>query len=143
MAGTTGEDETSKRTDPPFAALAVTPGGEVWDYRVIPDRNGRVTTTAVLEMLYERIDCRTIAVVRLTPKISMWLDEEGAMKPKLRVNQLASYIAARLGFAFELFVGVVMFTGAVDRRGSMEPLSDEARETIASLVAELRSIPGS
>ena len=142
MAGTPRDDRNPERKDLPFAALAVMPGGEMWDYRVIPDMDGRVTTTAVLEMLYERIDCRTVAVVRLTPEISMWLDGEGSMKPKLRVNQLASYIATRLGFAFELFVGVVMFTGAVDRRGDMEPLSDEARETIVSLVAELRSIPG-
>lgn len=143
MGGAQQRDETPQGQDPPFAAVAVMPGGEVWDYRVLPDKDGRVTTSAVLKMLYERIDCRTIAVVRLTPEISMWVDEEGAMKPRLRVNQLASYIATRLGFAFELFVGVVMFTGGTDHHGDVESLSSSARETIASLVAELRSIPES
>ncbi|MBB4910566.1 hypothetical protein [Actinophytocola algeriensis] len=65
--------------------------------------------------------------MRLTPEISMWVDEDGAMQPEWRVNQLASYISTGLGRAFELFVGVSMFTGGIDHRGNLEPLSCGAR----------------
>ena len=136
-------DENDREHASSFAALAVTPHGEVWDYQVLPDSDGRVTTRTVLEVLHEGIDGQAIAVVRLTPEISMWVDEDGSMKPERRVNQLASYVATRLGRAFELFVGVAVFTGGVDRRGNLEPLSGGARATIVSLIDELRSMPGS
>jgi hypothetical protein len=90
ITGTKRDLKNHEREDPPLAALAVTPGGEVWDYRVIPDVDGHVATTAVRELPYERIGCRNHRRVRLTPEISIWLDGEGAMKPKLRVNQPTS-----------------------------------------------------
>lgn len=70
----------------------------------------------------------------------MWLDDEGALKPESRVNQLASYIATRFGLPFQLYLGTAVFTGGPDVRGNTTPLSKPARETLLGLVDELRSI---
>jgi uncharacterized protein DUF3846 len=130
-------------TDTPIDLVAVTPHGGVWDYSVGPNDAGRVTTEAVLGMLHELINCSAVDVVRLAPEIDMWVDDEGALKPRLRVNQLASYIATRFGFPFQLYIGVVVFTGGPDADGNTTSLSKPAREAIEFLINELRSIPGS
>ncbi|MBB4910565.1 hypothetical protein [Actinophytocola algeriensis] len=42
--------------------MAVTPSSEVWDYQVLPDGDGRVTTRTDLDVLHEGIDGQAIAV---------------------------------------------------------------------------------
>jgi hypothetical protein len=129
-------------TDASIDLLVVTPAGEVRDYVVEPTGNvWRTRTHAVLHALYAQIGCTAVDVVRLAADVDMWVDEEGALMPHLRVNQLASYIATRFGYPFQLYVGVVVFSGSADRRGDTTSLSRASRETLLALIAELRSIP--
>lgn len=128
-------------SDAPVDLLVVTPGDGVWDYTVEPDEAGRVTARAVLAMLYELINCTAVDVVALSPEIDMWVDDEGALKPQLRINQLASYIATRFGFPFQLYIGTVVFSGGPDAQGDTTPLGKPARDSLMTLIDELRSIP--
>jgi hypothetical protein len=120
--------------------LVVTPSGQVWDHSVTPDETGRVSTRAVLEMLYDLIGCTAVDVVRLSPEFDMWIDDEGALKPQVRVNQLTSYIATRFGYPFQLYLGVAVFSGGVNDEGDTMSLSKPARDTLLALIDELRSI---
>lgn len=128
-------------TDAPVDLLVVTPAGEVRDYIVEADASGLVTSRGILEALYEQIGCTKVDVVALSPEIDMWVDDEAALKPQLRVNQLASYIATRFGFPFQLYIGTVVFSGGPDARGNTTPLGRPAHDRLMALIDELRSIP--
>jgi hypothetical protein len=129
-------------TDSPIDLLVVTPAGEVRDYVVEPTGNvWKTRTHAVLRALYDQIGCTAVDAVGLAADVDMWVDDEGALKPQLRVNQLASYIATRYGLPFQLYVGTVVLAGGPDDDGNTTSLSKSARETLLALVAELRSIP--
>lgn len=127
--------------DAPVDLLVVTPAGDVEDYVVEADPGGLVTARGILEALYDQIGCTTVDVVALSPEIDMWVDDEGALKPQLRVNQLASYIATRHGLPFQLYVGTVVFSGGPDSRGDTTFLGKPARDRLMALIDELRSIP--
>jgi hypothetical protein len=130
-------------TDSPINLLVVTPAGEVRDYVVDPTGNvWRTRTHAVLHALYDQIGCTTVDVVRLAPDVDMWVDDEGALKPPLRVNQLASYIATRHGLPFQLYVGTVVFAGGPDEDGNTTSLSKPAHDRFVALIEELRGIRG-
>lgn len=129
------------KTNIPVDLLVVTPAGEVRDYVVEADAGGLVTSRGILEALYDQIGCITVDVVSLSPEVDMWVDDEGALKPPLRVNQLASYIATRHGLPFQLYVGTVVFSGGSDTEGNTMPLGKPARDQLMSLINELRSIP--
>jgi uncharacterized protein DUF3846 len=128
-------------TDSPTDLLVVTPAGEVRDFVVEVDPGGLVTSRGILEALYDQIGCTHVDVVALSPEIDMWIDDEGALKPQLRVNQLASYIATRFGLPFQLYVGTVVFAGGPDGDGNTTSLGKPARDRFMALTDELRSIP--
>jgi hypothetical protein len=121
--------------------LVVTPAGEVKDCSLSSSEGEWPTARAVLETLYDQIGCTTVDVVALSPEIDMWVDDEGALKPQLRVNQLASYIATRFGLPFQLYVGTAVFTGGPDAKGATTSLGQPARKSLITLIDELRSIP--
>ena len=123
--------------------LVVTPVGEVRDHSV-PARGTRlITTSNVLQALHELIGCSSVDVVRLTPEIDMWVDDEGLLGAHLpRINQLASYIATRLGFPFQLYAGTAVFSGGVDEAGYTRSLSKAAWQELLDLIDELRGITG-
>lgn len=125
----------------PVDLLVVTPAGEVRDYIVIANTSGLVTARSILEALYDQIGCTTVDVVALSPEIDMWVDDEGALKPRVRVNQLASYIATRFDLPFQLYVGTVVFSGGPNTEGNATPLGKSARVRLLALIDELRSIP--
>jgi hypothetical protein len=54
---------------------------------------------------------------------------------------LASYIATRFGYPFQLCAGIAVFSGGADQAGYMLPLGKAARQELLDLIAELRSIP--
>jgi hypothetical protein len=125
----------------PVDLLVVTPAGEVKDYVVEADAGGVVTSRSVLEALYDQIGCTTVDVVALSPEIDMWVDDEGALKPQVGINQLASYIATRFGLSFQLYVGTAVFSGGPDAEGATRPLGKPERDRLMALIDELRSIP--
>jgi hypothetical protein len=123
--------------------LVVTPAGEVRDHSVPTGETRLITASNVLQALYELIGCSSVDVLRLTPEIDMWVDDEGLLQAHPpRINQLASYIATRLGFPFQLYAGTAVFSGGVDEAGYTWSLSKAARQTLIDLVDELRGISG-
>jgi hypothetical protein len=129
-------------TSAPIDLLVVTPDGEVRDHVVLPGTTKLITASNVLQALYELIGCSMVEVVRLTPEIDMWVDEEGALRDRPRINQLASYIATRFGYPFQLYVGTAVFTGGVDRAGYTLSLGSSARQVLLELIDGLRRMPG-
>lgn len=130
-------------SNPPIDLLVVTPDGEVRDEVVPAGETWLITASSVLQALYEQIGCAAVDVVRLSPDTDMWVDDEGLLTARPRINQLASYIATRFGRPFQLYVGTVVFTGGADKAGYTLPLSPAARQVLMDLIDELRSIPGS
>lgn len=120
--------------------LVVTPAGEVRDYTVPAGETRLITAGSVLQALYELIDCAAVDVVRLTPEIDMWVDDEGLLRAQ-RINQLASYIATRFGLPFQLYVGTAVFSGGADGAGYTRSLGQAARRALIELITELRSLP--
>lgn len=121
--------------------LVVTPAGEVEDDIVPAGQTRLITASTVLEHLYQLIGCSSVDVVRLTPQIDMWIDDEGLLKPHPpSINQLSSYIATRLGFPFQLCAGTAVFSGGVDQAGYTLPLGKPARQELLDLIDELRGI---
>ncbi len=72
----------------------------------------------MLQALCELIGCSTVDVVRLTPEIDMWVDDEGLLEARPGINQLASYVATWFGRPYQLYVGTVVFSGGVDQAGN-------------------------
>lgn len=123
--------------------LVITPAGEVRDHTVPAGETRLATASNVLQALYELIGCSSVDVVRLTPEIDMWVDDEGLLRTHTpRINQLASYIATRFGFAFQLYAGTAVFSGGVDKGGYTRSVGQEARKALLDLVDELRGISG-
>jgi hypothetical protein len=130
-------------THPDIDLLVVTPDGEVRDEVVPAGETRLVTASSVLQALYEQIGCAAVDVVRLAPDTDMWVDDEGLLRARPRINQLASYIATRFGRPFQLYAGTVVFTGGADQACYTLPLSQPARQVLLGLINGLRSIRGS
>jgi hypothetical protein len=123
--------------------LVITPAGELRDHSVPAGESRLITASNVLQALYELIGCSSVDVVRLTPEIDMWVDDEGLVKAHPpRINQVASYIATRFGFPFQLYAGTAVFSGGADKAGYTLPLSAAARQALTDLVDELHGISG-
>jgi hypothetical protein len=130
-------------SSPAIDLLVVTPDGEVRDHAVPAGETRLITASSVLQALYEQIGCSSVDVVRLSPDTDMWVDDEGLLTARPRINQLSSYIATRFGYPFQLYAGTAVFTGGADQAGYTLPLSQPARQALLDLIDELRGIPGS
>lgn len=91
-----------------------------------------------LELMYSRLNCFAVDVVRLTRTLDMWIDDEGAFTGE--VNPLASDFAASFGFVFQPYFGTVMLTGGVDRSGDTVGLSDAQVTMLKARLTDLGAL---
>jgi hypothetical protein len=120
--------------------LAVTPSGEVHHCTVSVGDSPGTTSMSLLHSLYRIIGCSTVDAVGLTPEIDTWVDGEGRLRAWL-VNQVASYIATRLGRPFQLYVGAAVFTGGPRHSRRHPDARHAARQALLDLIHELRGTP--
>ncbi|WP_249354715.1 DUF3846 domain-containing protein [Rhodococcus sp. USK13] len=77
------------------------------------------------------IGCRWFDVVRLSPDLDMWIDDEGAVMADAQVNVVATEIARAYGAFWQPFCGVVVFA-AHDRHGETVGLSEPVKDALLS-----------
>lgn len=75
------------------------------------------------------IGCRWFDVVRLTPDLDMWVDDEGAIQADAQVNLMATAIARAHGAIWQPFCGAVVFA-AHDGNGATVGLSDAQKDAL-------------
>ncbi|MFI1004946.1 DUF3846 domain-containing protein [Streptomyces galbus] len=80
------------------------------------------STGDTLSTLYREICCLSIAVVDLSPELSMWLDDEGMTKNRA-VNIPALRIYALSAPIHQSYHGTAVFTGGPDARGDTKGLT--------------------
>ncbi|MEV6617328.1 DUF3846 domain-containing protein [Streptomyces sp. NPDC051051] len=80
------------------------------------------STGDTLSTLYREIDCTSIAVVDLSPEVSMWLDDEGMLKNS-PVNIPALTLYALSAPVHQPYHGTAVFTGGPDTRGDTKGLT--------------------
>ncbi|MGA5208047.1 DUF3846 domain-containing protein [Streptomyces variegatus] len=80
------------------------------------------STGDTLSTLYREIDCTSIAVVDLSPEVSMWLDDEGMLKNS-PANIPALTLYAISAPVHQSYHGTAVFTGGPDARGDNKGLT--------------------
>ncbi|MEU1854298.1 DUF3846 domain-containing protein [Streptomyces sp. NPDC019990] len=80
------------------------------------------STGDTLSTLYREINCTSIAVVDLSPEVSMWLDDEGMLKAS-PVNIPALQLYAISAPVHQSYHGTAVFTGGPDARGNTKGLT--------------------
>ncbi|MGB8381208.1 MAG: DUF3846 domain-containing protein [Dermatophilaceae bacterium] len=81
--------------------------------------------------IQELIGCGTVEVRQLATDLTMWLDEEAALRP---VPPELNRAAMRIGAAFgdpRRFVGTVIYGGGPGRRGDTTSLADTRLSELA------------
>ncbi|MFJ5120837.1 DUF3846 domain-containing protein [Kitasatospora sp. NPDC088548] len=82
------------------------------------------------------LECHRADVVRLTPAMDMWIDDEGyGVEP---VNRPATALARRFGFIYQQYHGPALLAG-YDDQGETVPLTPD---TLDALRRTLASMPG-
>lgn len=92
-----------------------------------------------LHDFYRELRCRTVDVVRLSPDLDMWVDDEGAIMMDPEVNHASTAIAHLHGHDGQPYFGPALFTGGADEAGDSVGLSEamaEQLETWAATVHE-------
>ncbi|RYD13995.1 MAG: DUF3846 domain-containing protein [Lysobacteraceae bacterium] len=77
------------------------------------------------------IGCRWFDVVRLSPDLDMWIDDEGATLADAQVNVVATAIARAYGAIWQPFCGVAVFA-AHDRHGETVGLPEPVKDALLS-----------
>ncbi|MYS39657.1 uncharacterized protein DUF3846 [Streptomyces sp. KhCrAH-43] len=91
-----------------------------------------------LQTLYRAIDCRAVDVADITPTLSMWVDDEGAING-CRVNVPATHLFQAHGTPRQAYFGNAVFTGGTDSRGDTLGLTQDQLLTL--VVAVLDGLP--
>jgi hypothetical protein len=92
------------------------------------DLGARESTGAAIRTA---IGCRWFDVVRLSPDLDMWIDDEGAVLADAQVNVVATAIARAYGAIWQPFCGVAVFA-AHDRHGETVGLSERVKDALLS-----------
>ncbi|UUA11615.1 MULTISPECIES: DUF3846 domain-containing protein [Streptomyces] len=79
-------------------------------------------STDNLNTLYCEIGCTSIAAVDLSPKVCMWLDDEGLLKNS-PINHLAMLLYSISAPIHQAYHGTAVFTGGPDARGNTKGLT--------------------
>ncbi|MFE3519683.1 DUF3846 domain-containing protein [Streptomyces sp. NPDC059166] len=77
-----------------------------------------------LEILYRAIDCQAVDAVDISPRLTMWLNDEGLMTDA-PVNRPATILYAIHNEPHQHYVGNVVITGGTDPRGETLGLTNE------------------
>lgn len=91
-----------------------------------------------LRTLYRAIDCRAVDVADITPKLSMWVDDEGIINGS-GVNVPATSLFQRHRTPPQPYFGNAVFTGGTDSRGDTLGLTQDQLLTL--VVAVLDDLP--
>jgi hypothetical protein len=104
--------------------VTITPDGEVRDAELDADN--------VLAGLYEQIGCDMVDLVRLTPTLDMWLDDEGLVTGQ-PVNIVATWLARAFGWRHQPYFGTVVLAEH-DDAGDTVSIRAELRATVREIV---------
>ncbi|MEU5825641.1 DUF3846 domain-containing protein [Streptomyces sp. NPDC047803] len=91
-----------------------------------------------LQTLYRAIDCQAVDVADITPTLSMWVDDEGAING-CRVNVPATHLFQAHGTPRQAYFGNAVFTGGTDPEGDTLGLTEDQLLTL--LVSALNDLP--
>lgn len=95
---------------------------------------------ATLKDLYRLIGCDTVDVVRLTPTLDMWLDDEGMYTQE--ENIAAAFIVYAYWRAIHQgYYGTVVFLGGADVDGDTLGLSDATELDLLSKLVRFGVVP--
>ncbi|MEV7275291.1 DUF3846 domain-containing protein [Streptomyces bacillaris] len=105
------------------------------DYALILRTNGEFEiiewpTDGHLEILYRAIVCDRVDAVRISPKLTMWIDDEGLIT-EAPINRSATILYALHKEPHQHYVGNVVITGGADHEGETLGLT---KDEIAALV---------
>lgn len=70
-----------------------------------------------LRLLYTAIDCDRVDAVRVTQKLTMWVDDEGMVNDS-PANLSATHLYAHHHEPHQAYYGNAVFTGGADRHGN-------------------------
>ncbi|MGW7513905.1 DUF3846 domain-containing protein [Streptomyces massasporeus] len=99
------------------------------------------STGDTLNTLYREIDCTSIAVVDLSPKVSMWLDDEGMLKSS-PVNHPAMLLYSISAPIHQAYHGTAVFTGGPDAAGNTTGLTlDRCHALLALAGTDVPTVP--
>lgn len=92
-------------------------------------------TDGLLQAMYEKIGTDIVEAVDIADDVTVWVDEEGLLRPDPQVNWLATLCAcAATQQPYRLF-GVAVFTGGTDDDGETLAISDEAVDRVRQTAA--------
>ncbi|GAB1340872.1 DUF3846 domain-containing protein [Streptomyces sp. E-15] len=93
-----------------------------------------------LNVLYREIDFSSVAVVDISPKVAMWLDDDGIIRGAA-VNRPATAIYATIAPVHQNYYGTAVFTG-IDSRGNTTGLTYDRCEALLELAGiDIAKIP--
>ena len=118
------------------AAVRISPDGALNEI-ALPSGDG------CLHTLYREIGCGSVDLVRLTPQLDMWLDDEGMYTQDL--NVLATFMARRLGWTQQPYFGPVVITGGADANCDVRGLDPAAvtmlRDLAEAVIFDIEALP--
>ncbi|MFD9099417.1 DUF3846 domain-containing protein [Streptomyces collinus] len=102
-----------------------------------PDASFEITewpgdSTANLRTLYTAIGCTHVDVVDLSPKVSMWLDDDG-IHTGAPVNKWATLLYAITAPLHQNYYGTAVFTGGPDAQGDTTGLTRDSCDALLEL----------
>lgn len=115
----------------PGNAILITPEADIVPINLPADEDER---QAVMRAV---IRCDLYDVVALTTRLDMWIDDEGIYRHP--VNKLATLLAVRHGFAWQLYHGPVLLTGGADKDGETLPLTPDMVRALLTSVDDIVS----
>lgn len=92
-----------------------------------------------LKGLQDAACARFVDVVRLHPRLDMWIDDEGAVLMEPVVNEVASLIARGFGFVHQPYFGDVVFASH-DDEGNTTSLSEHDQRVLLTAAERYREI---
>ena len=108
-----------ENTAPARPALLITVQAEVTVIELPEDGEN-------LRLMYEKLECRSVDVVELTPRVDMWLDDEGMYNQP--ANIVATALAQRFGKVHQMYHGPVLLTA--NAGGETVPLAPETFQAV-------------
>ncbi|MFG3275954.1 DUF3846 domain-containing protein [Streptomyces luteogriseus] len=98
-------------------------------------------STGNLNTLYREINCTSITAVDLSPKVCMWLDDEGMLK-NAPVNHPAMLLYSITAPIHQNYHGTAVFTGGPDAEGNTTGLTlDRCHALLALAGTDVPTVP--
>ncbi|MEU4703283.1 DUF3846 domain-containing protein [Nonomuraea dietziae] len=107
-------------------SLVITPDG---DLREVTLPAGEESSLPVMR---REMGCRYVDVVRLTTRVDMWIDDEGAYTEP--INLVATVLTQRHGRVYQPYFGTVLLCGVDDHGNSIDLTVDQTRALLTHLM---------